>query len=241
MRRCSLLYIVLLLISFFSVSSAQFFYYFGRNKVQYTDFDWHVLTTEHFDIYYYPEMKELAERGAFLAEESYNSLEEKFNHNVAGRIPLIFYSSHLHFQQTNITPGFIPEGIGGFFEFFKGRVVIPYNGSMSDFRHVIRHELVHVFTHSKINRVLLDHRITQDRLPPLWFIEGLAEYWSNDWDIQAEMVMRDAVVTNYLVPLDDMDRIYGSFLMYKEGQGILRYISDRYGEEKILFFMESFW
>src|SRR6266478_1178686 len=86
---------------------AQFFY-FGRNKVQYTDFDWHVLKTEHFDIYYYPEMKELAERGAFLAEESYRVLEQKFNHNVLARIPLIFYSSHLHFEQTNTTPGFIP-------------------------------------------------------------------------------------------------------------------------------------
>src|SRR5260370_24969635 len=83
-----------------SSASAQIFY-FGRNKVQYTDFDWHVLKTEHFDIYYYPEMKDLAGRGAFFAEESYKVLEQKFNHNVSNRIPLIFYSSHLHFEQSN--------------------------------------------------------------------------------------------------------------------------------------------
>lgn len=223
-----------------SVASAQFFY-FGRNKVQYTDFDWHVLKTEHFDIYYYPEMKDLAERGAFYAEESYAILEQKFNHNVLNRIPLIFYSSHLHFQQTNVTPGFVPEGVGGFFEFLKGRVVIPYDGSMWNFRHVIRHELVHVFMHSKINRVLLDHRIAQDHLPPLWFVEGLAEFWSTEWDNQAEMVMRDAVVSNYIVPLKEIESIFGTFLMYKEGQNILQYIDDRYGEEKILFLMENFW
>src|ERR1051326_7517392 len=152
-----------------SCAYAQFFY-FGRNKVQYTDFDWHVLKTEHFDIYYYPEMKDLAERGAFLAEESYRVLEQKLNHNVLVRIPLIFYSSHLHFEQTNTTPGFIPEGVGGFTEFLKGRVVIPFDGSMWHFRHVIRHELVHVFMYSKINRVMLDHRISQDHLPPLWFV-----------------------------------------------------------------------
>jgi WD40 repeat protein len=231
---------ILFLLLFVSCASAQFFY-FGRNKVQYTEFEWHVLKTEHFDIYYYPEMKDLAERGAFFAEESYRVLEEKFNHNILNRIPLIFYSSHLHFQQTNVTPGFIPEGVGGFFEFLKGRVVIPYMGSMSDFRHVIRHELVHVFMHSKVNRVLLDHRMTQDRLPPLWFVEGLAEYWSTHWDIQAEMVMRDAVVNNYLVPLDEIDQIYGSYLMYKEGQNILQYIGEKYGEEKILLMMENFW
>ena len=27
---------------------------FGRNKIQYDGFDWHVLQTEHFDVYYYP-------------------------------------------------------------------------------------------------------------------------------------------------------------------------------------------
>ncbi len=222
-------------------TAASQFFYFGRNKVQYTDFDWHVLKTEHFDIYYYTEMKDLAGRGAALAEESYAVLATKFNHNVANRIPLVFYSSHLHFQQTNITPGFIPEGVGGFFEFMKGRVVIPYDGSMWDFRHVIRHELVHVFTHSKINRVLTDHRIAPDQLPPLWFIEGLAEYWSIDWDVQADMVLRDAVVSGYLVPLGSMDRIYGSYLMYKEGQAVLEFIGSTYGEEKILLMMENFW
>jgi WD40 repeat protein len=230
----------LLIVLAVSSASAQFFY-FGRNKVQYTDFEWHVLKTDHFDIYYYPEMKELAERGAHVAEEAYKELEQKFNHNVQVRVPLIFYSSHLHFQQTNVTPGFIPEGVGGFFEFLKGRVVIPYNGSMWDFRHVIRHELVHVFMHSKINRVLLDHRMAQDRLPPLWFVEGLAEVWSTQWDVQGEMVMRDAVVSGYVVPLNEIDRIYGTYLMYKEGQNILEFVIERYGEEKILLLMENFW
>ena len=238
MRR--LLRHILPLLLLTQLASAQF-YYFGRNKVQYTEFEWKVLRTEHFDIYYYTEMKELAQRGAFLAEESYKLLEQKFNHNVANRIPLIFYSSHLHFQQTNVTPGFIPEGVGGFFEFLKGRVVIPFQGSMEQFAHVIRHELVHVFMHSKLNRVLTDHRQSQDKAPPLWFTEGLAEAWSTEWSTQADMVLRDAVLNNYVVPLNEMDRIYGSFLMYKEGENLLRYIAERYGEEKILLLMENFW
>lgn len=238
MRR--ILYQIILVLVFTLNLSAQF-YYFGRNKVQYTEFEWKVLRTEHFDIYYYTEMKELAQRGAFLAEESYKVLEEKFNHNVGNRIPLIFYSSHLHFEQTNTTPGFIPEGVGGFFEFLKGRVVIPFDGTMERFAHVIRHELVHVFMHSKLNRVLLDHRQSQDRSVPLWFTEGLAECWSTQWDTQAEMVMRDAVLNNYVVPLNDMDRIYGSFLMYKEGENLLRFIEERYGQEKTLLLMENFW
>ncbi|GAB4371489.1 MAG: hypothetical protein Kow0042_14240 [Calditrichia bacterium] len=219
---------------------SQWFYY-GRNKVQYTNFNWHILKTDHFDIYYYPEMEELAERGAYFAEESYRYLENKFNFTVTRRIPLIFYSTHLHFQQTNVTPAFIPEGVGGFFEFLKGRVVIPANGDLNQFRKVIFHELVHVFMHSKIYFVNKEHSRFEGTYPPLWFTEGLAEYWSSKWDAQAEMVMKDAVLNNYLVPLSQIWRITGTYMMYKEGQAIIQYIAENYGEEKILLLMEQIW
>lgn len=230
---------ILLFLAVYNVYSQ--YYYFGRNKVQYTDFKWQVLQTEHFEIFFYPEMKTIAEIGATFAEESYSILQIKFNHNVHRKIPLVFYSTHQHFEQTNITSGFIPEGVGGFFEFMKGRVVIPFMGSISQFKHVIRHELVHVFMHSKITRVLKDHRIPLERYPPLWFVEGLAEYWSTEWDDQAEMVLRDAVLQDYMVGLDNIEQISGSFAMYKIGQHVLGYIAQKYGDEQILLLMENLW
>jgi Tol biopolymer transport system component len=217
------------------------FYYFGQNKVQYTDFNWLTLRTSHFEIYYYTEMSDLAERAAKIAEDGYCYLENKFDFNIGGRIPLILYSSHLYFEQTNTMPGFVPQGVGGFFEYVKGRVVIPYDGSIYQLKHVIRHELIHVFMTAKIYHELHEHRMPTDREPPLWFEEGLAEFWSTKWDEQAEMVMRDAVLSGYLVPLSQIERIYGTFLMYKEGQNILKFISEKYGDDKILLLMENFW
>jgi len=186
-------------------------------------------------------MLDIAEIGATYAEEIYEELKVRLNHVVTRRIPLIFYNTHLHFQQTNTTPGFIPEGVGGFFEFIKGRVVIPSTGSLNDFRHVIRHELVHVFMTNKVYRVLVDHRKPADVLPPLWFVEGLAEYMSTDPDAQAEMVMRDAVLNNYFVGIGDMFSIYGTFLMYKEGQNFLEFVEEKYGKEKVPLMLENFW
>ncbi len=233
-------FVLLIFICFTNLTFSQF-YFFGRNKVQYADFDWKVLKTKHFDIYYYNQTEEIAEIGGTYAEDVFNELTERLNFTVTGRIPLIFYNTHLHFQQTNTTSGFIPEGVGGFFEFIKGRVVIPSNGSLHDFRHVIRHELVHVFTTGKIYHVMLDHRITRDYGPPLWFTEGVAEYMSTEPDDQAEMVMRDAVINNYFVNLEDMNKIYGSFLMYKEGQNFLEFVEEKYGKEKILLMMDNIW
>ena len=231
----------LLILFFFSQVTFGQLYFFGRNKVQYNKFDWKILKTEHFNIYYYGETQEIAEIGANYAEDMFSELKIKLNQIITRKIPLIFYNTHLHFQETNTTPGFIPEGVGGFFEFLKGRVVIPYMGSLGDFKHVIRHELVHVFMSSKLYTELHDHRISTDVSPPLWFTEGLAEYLSTKPDAQAEMVMRDAVISGYFYNLENIYQIYGTFLMYKEGQNFLEFIEKKYGKEIVPLLLDNFW
>jgi hypothetical protein len=186
-------------------------------------------------------MEELAEIGAAYAEEAFKLHQQNFNYTVADTIPMIFYSTAIHFRETNTTPGLIPEGVGGFFEFIKGRVVIPFDGSLGNFKHVIRHEICHVFMTGKIVNVLKSHRQSIDRQPPLWFSEGLAEAWSTDWDATAEMIIKDAVLNGYMVGLSDWDYFWGTFFMYKMGQNALEYINKNYGHEKILLLMENFW
>lgn len=232
---------VILLSIISSAASYAQFVDFGRNKVQYSDFDWQIIQTEHFQIYHYKEAKDLAEIGAKYAEESYKHLQQKFNHSLIDTVPLIFYASPLHFKQTNTTPGFIPDGVGGFFEFIKGRVVIPFEGSLYQFRHVIRHELTHVFMMSKITNSLKLHGKSIGLTPPLWFTEGLAEFFSTEWDTQADMVIKDAVLSGYMVGLSNWERVYGTFIMYKIGQRVLEYIAERYGEDKVYMLVENFW
>ena len=114
---------------------------FGKNKVTDQQFDWLIHRTEHFDIYYYPAEAELALIMADIAEEAYEKHSEDFEHEIADRTPLILYQSHKDFQETNIILQELHEGIGGFAEIFKRRVVIPFTGSMEAFREVIFHEL----------------------------------------------------------------------------------------------------
>ena len=240
MNKSNLKYFLIIFLISSTILKAQF-YFFGRNKVQYEDFDWKVLKTEHFNIYYYGEFEEIASIGAKYAEDAYNEHKVKFNNVVTRRIPLIFYNTHTHFQQTNTTAGFIPEGVGGFFEFIKGRVVIPFFGDLRKFKHVIRHELVHVFMMNKVYNVLRERRFQTTKVPHLWFIEGIAEYWSEgEPDTQGEMVLRDAIINNVFIPLEQL-YLLGGYLMYKEGQSFLQFVSEEYGEERILLFLENIW
>ncbi|NIM05048.1 MAG: hypothetical protein GTN65_05400, partial [Armatimonadetes bacterium] len=158
---------------FMLAGSAQAQYYFGKNKIQYTDFDWRVLTTQHFEVYFHVEEEEIAQIAARCAEDSYRFLENKFNHRIVKKIPLIIYSSPNYFAQTNIIPSLLPESVAGFTEYMKGRMVIPFDGSYSDFARVIRHEMVHTFVAHKIRYVMKTHRRYNYSGLPLWFEEGL--------------------------------------------------------------------
>ena len=216
-------------------------YYFGKNKVQYTQFDWQVLATEHFNVYFYTEEKELAEIAARIAEDSYTYLQDKFNFHIAQKMPLIIYSSPNYFEQTNVISILIPENVAGFTEFFKGRMVVPFNGSYSDFKHTIRHELVHVFTYKKIFFVMRQHRRYNYMEPPLWFQEGLAEHWSEKINSEAEMIIKDLVISGKQIKIGDMGAISGSYLMYKEGESFLNYLAEEYGDDRISLLFDNYW
>lgn len=109
------------------------------------------------------------------------------------------------------------------------------------FKHVIKHELVHVFMMSKVLNVIRDHRETDMNIPPLWFTEGLAEYLSTEWDAQAEMIMRDAVINGFFFDLTNIYAITGTFLMYKEGQSFLEFVEDTYGYEKVTMILDNYY
>ena len=231
---------LLTLTIFFSLTAvAQAQYYFGKNKIQYTSFDWQVMTTEHFRIYFYTGANRLARVAGHSAEQAYDSLSIRFNHELTKKVPLIIYSTPAYFGETNILPYILPESVAGFTEYMKGRVVVPFYGSYYRFNHVIKHELVHVFTRAKLTAVLKGHTRPQYANPPLWFTEGLAEYWSTDWDTEADMTVKDMVLGGQILPVTKFYQVGGSFMVYKLGQSVCEFINDVYGEDKLLRLFEN--
>ena len=206
--------------------------YFGQNKVQYRDFEWKVFKTENFEFFYHKGGKEVAEFAAVVSEKAYAVLSRDYRFDLTQRIPIIIYNSHNDFQQTNVTPGILQEGIGGFTEFLKQRVVVPFEGSYDQFRHVLHHELVHALSMAMIYGTGMASLISQAQsaVLPLWFTEGLAEYESMGWDLEADAFIRDAVVNDYLPPLN---QIYGGSLAYKGGQAFFHYLAETYGRGRI--------
>jgi len=204
---------------------------FGQNKVQYKDFTWYYIQTEHFDIYFSQYGSSLAEFTAKAAEDALSSIEKSFNHKINNRISILVYNSTNDFQETNVTDEYLSEGIEGFTEIFKNRVVIQFMGSYPEFRHLIHHELTHAVMNDYYYGGSLQNIITNNislNLPQ-WFNEGMAEYQSLGWDINTDMFIRDAIINNNLPDLQRLD----GYVAYRGGESVFHYIASMYGKEKI--------
>ena len=214
--------------------------YFGQNKIQYRDFEWRVLHGPHVDLYFYPDEDELARVALAYAEESYRFLEIKFGHAPGRRIPLVVYASHTDFEQTNILPFVPPEGLLGVTEFLKRRVALPFNGSYAEFRHTLRHELVHAFQLSVESETARLHPRGSRPDLPLWWTEGLAELWSAGEDSRDEMILRDLTVSGELPHLQQL-AYAGGTVVYPLGGAIHRWLAERHGDWRVQLLYRDRW
>jgi Tol biopolymer transport system component len=207
---------------------------FGKNKIQYQHHRWQYLQSEHYDIYFYGDGLTAAKFTAAVAESSYHQISRLLDFKMQARTPILVYNSHNDFEETNVSPEIQDESVGGFTEFLKNRVVLPYEGSAEQFRHVIHHELVHAlhlqFFYGTGTGAAI--RGLAGFSWPLWYGEGHAEYFSLHWDSETDNFIRDAVVSDYLPPIPYLN----AFLAYKGGQALLYWIENRYGVEKVTQF-----
>jgi Tol biopolymer transport system component len=206
--------------------------YFGQNKVRNKSHDFKVLKTDHFDIHYYDEKKDMAVEFGRMAERWYSRLRTILNHDLSGRQAIVVYASHPDFRGTTVLPDYIGETTGGVTEGLRRRIVMPLSGTLADTDHVLGHELIHAFQFD----------ITTRRGPmggsgtpgairlPLWFIEGMAEYLSvGAADPHTAMWMRDAVEREQLPAVSQLDD--PKYFPYRWGQAFWAYVAGKYGDD----------
>ncbi len=208
--------------------------YFGQNKVQYRSFKFQSIQTEHFDIYYYPDERPGALDAARMAERAYGRLSRILHHQFQSRKPIILYASQSDFAQTNVVDA-SGEGLGGVTEFFKHRAVLPFTGSYAEFEHVLQHEMVHQFQYDVYSRGHPGAGVQTLMAvnPPLWFMEGMAEYLSlGPINPETAMWLRDAALEGHLPSIEEMTTDPYIF-PYRYGHALWAYIGEKWGDEVI--------
>ena len=198
--------------------------YNGRNH---PELNWQVLETEHIRIIFHQGLKDEAREAAKIAETSYGPITQNLKHEPPGKIPI--YIS----DQDDITNGFAVAN--RFIAIWVN--VNDYIGWTTGpdkwLRMVIAHEMVHYVHFSAINTWLGLPGMAFNGTPG-WFIEGLAQYESETWNVhRGDLLLRTAVIE------DEMNYHAGKWitngrLMYAAGNSMVRYLADTYGDSALV-------
>src|SRR3982750_2128543 len=207
--------------------------YFNKNRIKYAHFNWHTYTTAHFEIYYYPEIEQHLERVTSYAESAYQQVSAQLKHDLAFKVPLVIYKTESEFQQQNIDPGELPEGVLAFAEPYRDRMVLPIDEPSDALYRLITHELTHIFEFDIIPRTLLRRGL------PLWVDEGLSDYMTGYWNPFDLMSVRDAAIADIIPSMSDFQGVQfaDGRLPYNLGHAAFEFIESKWGKEGLRQFL----
>ncbi|MFL5389992.1 MAG: hypothetical protein ACJ79C_14780 [Myxococcales bacterium] len=217
----------------------------GKNQVRYFDFHWrdHDFLEEDgsagIRFYFYDREYPVARIAAGLVRQSWAYLSDRFNYKPSFKVPYVLYNTYREFLETNVFD--VQEGTLGVTSPQDLRMTLSYSGDRQLFTIVSTHEMVHQFQIQKVaERAASAGLESPIQAFPLWFTEGLAEYYAHGQTIDPEtdMFLRDVVLNSqgeigYDIPTLAEDRPYAYLYTYKYGQAKLVFLAEQYGEKVI--------
>ncbi len=219
-----------------AIAQTPFVPYFGKNNIHYDKFEWHTYTTDHFEIYFYPDLERHLERVAGYAESAYQQVSSDLKHDLSFKVPLILFKTHSEFEQENVAPGAAQEGVGAFAEPERNRMLLPIDDPPDLLFGLITHELTHIFQFDIIPQSLIRRSV------PLWVNEGGADYERGLWNPIDLMMVRDAAVADVVPKMSELEG-YGNGnnprLIYNLGHAVYEFMEAKFGKEGIRQFMFS--
>ncbi len=236
MRAAAAFVAALVLAPYLASAQTPYIPYFGKNQIRYDNFQWQIYTTDHFEIYYYPEIEQHLERVAGYAESAYQHISSELKYDLAYKIPLILFKTSSEFQQQNVIPGAAQEGVGAFAEPIRYRIVMPLDEPPDLLYRLIVHELTHQFEFDIIPTSLIRRSV------PLWVNEGLSDYMTGIWRPIDLMTVRDAAVADIVPKMTELEgyTTVGSVRMiYNLGHAVFEFIESRWGKEGIRQYLFS--
>lgn len=206
---------------------------FGKNRIQYEQFDWMKYEFDHFTVFFYGRNKNLAVFTAKNAGEMIDEMEQFFDYSMKReRTQFVVYQKLEHFRQSNVG---IPEtdesNIGGTTQIAGSKIFVYFDGDLNSYRQQIREGIAEVLIGQMLFGENWREMIKNNALInfPQWFTAGLTKYAARPWDIEADDRLRDLV---YRDRYKKFNRL-GEEDAAVAGRSLWYYIGETYGTNVI--------
>ncbi|MFC5411675.1 hypothetical protein ACFPMF_20300 [Larkinella bovis] len=204
---------------------------FGRNRIQYRKFDWKVIKTSNFEIYFYQDGNQIANLAAQYAETDFDRITEILGYTPYNRIKVFIYNSPQELAQSNIGLS-APSGTNyKELSLAKSRLELAFTGDQISFRKQLIKEVSLLFVYDMLYGGSLKDALQSSLLLslPEWYMPGIASYIADGWSVDMDDYMRDVALTR---PVRKPSSLVGEEAMYI-GHSIWNYIAERYGKDNI--------
>ncbi len=190
------------------------------NQRTHPELKWHTLETEHFNIHYHQGLETIAEKGALIAEQTYQPIMDQLQVQDFGKTDIVFSA------EDEIMNGFAMPSNQIFIWVSQNDVAGHFGGSDKWLKLVVTHEFQHIVQFQA-------HRtwagIFGGISIPAWWIEGMAEYMTEVWRVgRSDSRMKIHTYRNTMDQLDAHDDGYAKvlYLAWKYGDSTLVKISN---------------
>jgi hypothetical protein len=186
--------------------------------------------TDHFEIYYPPDLDLHAERVGREAERAYERVSSDLRHNLAFHVPIILFRTAGELQKSDQASGSEHSQAASATNPEGDRILLAVDQPADQWFGRIVHEVAHVFAFD----------IVPGTTTPQWIMEGLAEYERIAWDPDDLVALRTAVRANALPALSagrGQDNSRDARQVASLGHAAFDFIESRWGKAGVRQFL----
>lgn len=204
---------------------------FGKNRIQYREFEWQYLSGENFDVYYYDNRRGVATEAMEYLESEFDRITDLVGYPPYFKTKVFIYNSLNDLRQSNVGLNHNIYYVGGETEFVKPYVEVAHMGTIQEFKE----ELLYRISDLIINEMMYGgslRDVFQNSLLmnlPDWFVNGAALYAAHGWSEEMDDFVRQLAKTKRMKKLARYTGHEAGLI----GQSIWNYIAEKYGKSSI--------
>ncbi|VAW27933.1 hypothetical protein MNBD_BACTEROID06-636, partial [hydrothermal vent metagenome] len=186
---------------------------FGKNRLQYLDFDWKYYSSVNFDVYYYGKGAKTARKATEYLEEEFERITDIVGYSPYFKAKIFIYNSVAEMQQSNVGVNSSSHRVGGQTDFIKTYVEVANPGSTVG----LKEELVLGLSELILNDMLFGGSLsdmwqnTYLMSLPDWFVKGAINYLAKGWDVEMDDRVRDLMSSGSVKKLSKLGSEEGVF------------------------------
>lgn len=221
---------------FLQKSFAQYYYGmqmdFGKNRIQYQDFNWTYFDYDRYKVYLYQGGKEIAQYVSVSVDKQLPILEKRLDFQMNDKVQILVYNNQNDFKQSNLGLSAEEEtNVGGVTHIVGDKINVYFNGSHADLDRQIRAGLADLMISKRMYGGSAREMVRNSTLLvlPDWFKQGLIRYLSEGWHTLSDNQLMDAIKNDRFYKFNHLTGKDA----YMAGHALWYYIAETYGEAVI--------